>query len=147
MPLVGFYPCPAGAAIRPGARTRISWNPFPAFARASCHLRGSGEPGRTLDCPPMASKTPPPDLPAPTFDQRLQRLEAIVVELEQGGLALEPSIERYQEGVGLLRDCRAVLQGLEKRVEELSAQGGLEPLAGDPDAGPPGAGRAGGGRG
>lgn len=96
----------------------------------------------------MATKTPPtPDNPAPTFDARLQRLEAIVVELEQGGLALEPSIERYQEGVGLLRECRAVLQGLEKRVEELSAQGALEPLAGDPDAitpapKPPSGGRA-----
>jgi len=83
----------------------------------------------------MSSKTPPNPVPStPTFDQRLQRLEAIVGELEQGGLALEPSIERYQEGVGLLRECRAVLQSLEKRVEELTAQGGLEPLAGDPDA-------------
>lgn len=95
----------------------------------------------------MASKTPPPEDPAPTFDQRLQRLEAIVAELEQGGLSLEPSILRYQEGVGLLRECRAVLSSLEKRVEELSGQGGLEPLAGDPDAPSPGAGRAGGGRG
>lgn len=83
----------------------------------------------------MASKTPPtPAPPGPTFDQRLQRLEAIVGELEQGGLALEASIERYQEGVTLLRDCRATLQGLEKRVEELTAQGGLEPYSGDPDA-------------
>lgn len=97
----------------------------------------------------MASKPPPtpPETPTPTFDARLQRLEAIVAELEQGGLALESSIERYQEGVGLLRECRAVLQGLEKRVEELTAQGGLEPLAGDPDAPSAGSGRAGGGRG
>ncbi|MCY2961426.1 MAG: exodeoxyribonuclease VII small subunit [Planctomycetota bacterium] len=96
----------------------------------------------------MASKTPPPPgTPPPTFDQRLQRLEALVGELEQGGLPLEPSIERYQEGVGLLRECRAILQSLEKRVEELSAQGGLEPLAGDPDATSPADGRTGGGRG
>jgi exodeoxyribonuclease VII small subunit len=80
---------------------------------------------------PPAPKQPPPP---PTFDQRLQRLEAIVAELENGGLALEPAIERYQEGVSLLRDCRSVLVGLQKRVEELTAQGGLEPLAGDPDA-------------
>ncbi len=81
---------------------------------------------------PPVPKPPPP--PPPTFDQRLQRLEAIVAELENGGLALEPAIERYQEGVNLLRDCRSVLLGLQKRVEELTAQGGLEPLAGDPDA-------------
>ncbi len=98
----------------------------------------------------MPAKTPPtPERPAPTFDARLQRLEAIVAELEQGGLALEPSIERYQEGVGLLRECRAVLQSLEQRVEELSNQGELTPLAGDPDAdgarpgtAPPAGGRA-----
>ncbi|MEQ1735612.1 MAG: exodeoxyribonuclease VII small subunit [Rhodoglobus sp.] len=95
----------------------------------------------------MSSKTPPsPAQPTPSFDQRLQRLEAIVGELEQGGLALEPSIERYQEGVGLLRECRSVLQSLEKRVEELTAQGGLEPLAGDPDATGPGAPGSGGTR-
>ena len=84
----------------------------------------------------MSAKPTPSSAPAPTFDQRLQRLEAIVGELEQGGLALEPSIERYQEGVGLLRECRAVLASLERRVEELTAQGGLEPLAGDPDCAP-----------
>ncbi|MBL8860676.1 MAG: exodeoxyribonuclease VII small subunit [Planctomycetes bacterium] len=82
----------------------------------------------------MSPKTPSPEPAAPSFDSRLQRLEALVAELEQGGLALEPAIERYQEGVGLLRECRAVLQALEKRVEELSADGSLAPLPGDPDA-------------
>ena len=85
----------------------------------------------------MAEKTPPtagPKSEAPTFDQRLARLVAIVAELETGGLSLEPAIERYQEGIGLLKDCRTVLEGYKKRVEELTAQGGLEPYAGDPDA-------------
>lgn len=78
------------------------------------------------------ARNPEPD--PPTFDQRLARLEALVAELEQGGLALEPSIERYQEGVRLLRECREVLTTLERRVEELGADGSLAPLAGDPDA-------------
>lgn len=69
------------------------------------------------------------------FDQRLARLEAIVSELEGGGLPLEASIDRYQEGVGLLRECRGILQGFQKRVEELSAEaeGALRPYAADPD--------------
>jgi exodeoxyribonuclease VII small subunit len=67
------------------------------------------------------------------FDQRLARLEAIVSELESGGLALEPAIERYQEGVGLLRDCRTLLEGYKQRVEELS-ESGAKPYAADPDA-------------
>jgi exodeoxyribonuclease VII small subunit len=68
----------------------------------------------------------------PSFDQRLARLEAIVSELESGGLALEEAIGRYQEGVGLLRDCRGVLEGLRARVAELSADGTLA-AAPDPD--------------
>jgi exodeoxyribonuclease VII small subunit len=34
-----------------------------------------------------------------SFDERLQRLEEIVGALEEGGLGLESSIERYREGV------------------------------------------------
>lgn len=73
---------------------------------------------------------------APTFDARLARLETIVAELEGGGLSLERSIERYQEGTALLKDCRALLSGFQKRVEELTndADGGTKPYAADPDA-------------
>jgi exodeoxyribonuclease VII small subunit len=84
----------------------------------------------------MAS-SPTPSSPAPdSFDQRLARLEAIVAELENGEIALEPSIARYQEGVELLKSCQSLLDGFRKRVEELSADagGGLGPYAGDPDA-------------
>ena len=77
-----------------------------------------------------------PDTPPEAgFDARLVRLEAIVSELEGGGLALENSIDRYQEGVALLRECRRILGGFQKRVEELSAdaEGTLKPYAADPD--------------
>lgn len=79
-----------------------------------------------------------PPASGPGFDERLARLEAIVAELEGGGLSLEPAIDRYQEGVALLRDCRGILAGFQKRVEELSADAekGLQPYARDPDAGP-----------
>jgi exodeoxyribonuclease VII small subunit len=73
--------------------------------------------------------------PAETgFDQRLERLEALVGELENGGLGLEASIARYQEGVTLLRECRTTLESFRKRVEELAADGTSAPYAGDPDA-------------
>jgi exodeoxyribonuclease VII small subunit len=76
--------------------------------------------------------------PDPTFDQRLERLESIVAELEKGELSLEPAIDRYQEGIGLLKDCHGVLQKYRKRVEELTedAEGSLRAFADDPDAGP-----------
>ena len=71
----------------------------------------------------------------PSFDASLARLEAIVAELENGGIALEPAIERYQEGVTLLKTCRGILAGFKQRVEELSASAelGTRPYDGDPD--------------
>jgi exodeoxyribonuclease VII small subunit len=72
-----------------------------------------------------------------SFDARLARLEAIVGELEGGTLGLEGALERYRDGVGLLKACRAQLDGYRRAVEELSveAEGALAPYAGDPDAG------------
>ncbi|MBL8857627.1 MAG: exodeoxyribonuclease VII small subunit [Planctomycetes bacterium] len=84
----------------------------------------------------MAQAPKKPDTPPEAgFDTRLARLEAIVNELEGGGLALENSIDRYQEGVALLRECRGILGGFQKRVEELSADADLtlKPYAHDPD--------------
>ncbi len=70
------------------------------------------------------------------FDERLERLEAIVAELEHGGLGLERAIERYQEGIEHLRLCHRTLEMYKKRVEELTheAQAALRPFDGDPDA-------------
>jgi exodeoxyribonuclease VII small subunit len=85
----------------------------------------------------MAAAAKPPPSPSPeSFDERLARLEAIVAELENGEIALEPAIERYQEGVELLKGCKSLLEGFQKRVEELSADadGGVTPYADDPDA-------------
>ena len=75
------------------------------------------------------------------FDQRLSRLEAIVGELEGGKLGLEPAIERYQEGIELLKACHRSLETYRRRVEELSrdAEEAMKPFEKDPDFGPDGA--------
>ena len=63
--------------------------------------------------------------------------EAIVSELEGGELGLEGAIARYRDGVGLLKACRAQLDGYRRQVEELSGEAAatLAPYAGDPDVG------------
>ena len=83
-----------------------------------------------------AKKPEPENGAAESFDQRLARLEAIVLELENETIPLETAIERYQEGVSHLKSCRAILDGYQNRVEQLSAdaEGGTTPYAGDPDA-------------
>ena len=77
---------------------------------------------------------------AGAFDDKLGRLEEIVGELEQGGLGLEPAIERYQEGIQLLKECHLALDSHRRRVEELTqeAETAIRPFEGDPDH--PGAG-------
>jgi exodeoxyribonuclease VII small subunit len=69
------------------------------------------------------------------FDDKLARLEKLVGELEQGGLGLEPAIERYQEGLGLLKDCHRALETYRQRVEELTreAEAAMRPFESDPD--------------
>jgi exodeoxyribonuclease VII small subunit len=55
-----------------------------------------------------------------SFEQALQRLQAIVQELEQGELGLDRALERYEEGVKLLRQCHDTLQKAERKIELLS---------------------------
>jgi len=76
------------------------------------------------------------DKAEPGFDKKLARLESLVGELEQGGLELEPAIERYQEGIELLKACHGTLERYRRRVEELTtdAEEALRPFEADPDA-------------
>jgi exodeoxyribonuclease VII small subunit len=82
----------------------------------------------------MASKKAPAAPPrgeAPGFEEALERLEAIVEELEGGALSLEESIARYEEGMRLSRGLAQTLDEAEKRVERLTegAEGPVtEPL-------------------
>jgi exodeoxyribonuclease VII small subunit len=57
--------------------------------------------------------------PAPSFEQAIAELEAIVQELERGQPTLEESLARFERGVKLLRQCRQVLEAAELRIREL----------------------------
>ena len=63
-----------------------------------------------------------------TFEKDLERLEAIVADLEEGGLALDDAIKRFEEGVGLYRQCEKTLKAAERKIEMLvrAADGALE---------------------
>lgn len=53
------------------------------------------------------------------YDELVQRLEQVVGELEAGGLTLEQSIEKFAEGMRLVRDAAHRLDEAERRVEQL----------------------------
>ncbi len=58
-----------------------------------------------------------------SFEELLDRLEAIVERLERGELALEDALATFEEGVGLTRSLGERLGGAERRVEELLRDG------------------------
>ncbi|MDA0666446.1 MAG: exodeoxyribonuclease VII small subunit [Planctomycetota bacterium] len=57
----------------------------------------------------------------PGFEQQLEKLEELVEGLENGDLALEEGVERYREGVDLLKSLNQTLADAEHKVEELTA--------------------------
>ena len=59
----------------------------------------------------------------PTFEERLEALEAVVADLEGEDLPLEQSLARYKEGVEHLRACRDLLDDAESRLAELVGEG------------------------
>ena len=54
-----------------------------------------------------------------TFETSLEELERIVRELEQGELTLEKSLELFEQGVKLSRECQERLNQAERRIEIL----------------------------
>ena len=54
-----------------------------------------------------------------TFESSLEELERIVRQLEQGELTLEKSLELFEQGVKLSRDCQERLNQAERRIEIL----------------------------
>lgn len=57
---------------------------------------------------------------APSFEDALAQLEAIVHELEDGQIGLTEALARYERGVGLLRECYGLLERAERRIELLT---------------------------
>ncbi len=54
-----------------------------------------------------------------TFEESLDQLEAIVRKLEDGDLPLEESLELFEKGVKLSRECKERLVRAERRIEVL----------------------------
>ncbi|MCC6513956.1 MAG: exodeoxyribonuclease VII small subunit [Geothrix sp.] len=57
----------------------------------------------------------------PSFDDGLDRLEALVQQLESGSLSLEEALGRFEEGVQLSQTLQKQLAEAQRRVEVLKA--------------------------
>ena len=54
-----------------------------------------------------------------TFEASLEALEKIVRQLESGDLPLEKSLELFEQGIRLSRECQERLSQAERRIEIL----------------------------
>lgn len=53
------------------------------------------------------------------FEQSLDELEQLVVRMEQGDLSLDDSLQSFERGIALYRNCQSALEQAELRVSQL----------------------------
>ena len=63
------------------------------------------------------------------FEQSLQTLEQLVESMEAGDMTLEKSLEAFEQGIKLTKECQQALREAEQKVEILLSQNGEEQLA------------------
>lgn len=66
----------------------------------------------------MAKKNPPVD-----FEAALKELETLVQKMEQGDIRLEESLQHFERGIQLTRQCQQALQAAEQKVQILLEKG------------------------
>ena len=64
-----------------------------------------------------------------TFEVSLEALEQIVRQLEDGDLPLEKSLELFEQGIRLSRECQDRLSQAERRIEILLRDNQGKPVA------------------
>jgi exodeoxyribonuclease VII small subunit len=74
----------------------------------------------------------------PTFETAMDRLEAIVEQMESGKLPLEELIVRYEEGMNMVKVCQERLTAAEQKIEiiarDSAGQAVVKPF--EPDSAP-----------
>ena len=84
-----------------------------------------------LNCPlPMSSKPKAPSAEL-NFEKAMDRLEAIVEQMESGKLPLEDLIVRYEEGMGLVKVCQERLASAEQKIEIIAHNSAGKPVVKD----------------
>lgn len=79
----------------------------------------------------------PPKKKTIDFEQSLNTLEALVNRMEQGDMTLEESLQAFETGIALTRDCQIRLASAEQQVTKLIEQQDamrLEPFNEEGDA-------------
>ncbi|OGO90620.1 MAG: exodeoxyribonuclease VII small subunit [Coxiella sp. RIFCSPHIGHO2_12_FULL_42_15] len=57
------------------------------------------------------------------FEKSLEELNTLVNKMEKGNLALEQSLQYFEKGVAIIRDCQQALQKAEMKIQVLRQEG------------------------
>ena len=57
------------------------------------------------------------------FEEAMQNLEKIALELEKGDLDLDTSMEKFEQGMELSKECNKILEEAEKKITILIKNG------------------------
>ncbi len=63
-----------------------------------------------------------------SYEALMRELQECVARLEAGSLGVEEALNLFEKGVGLSKEARQRLEGLEGRLERLLADGQVEAL-------------------
>ena len=58
------------------------------------------------------------------FEDSIKKLEDIVVQLENGDLNLDESVEKFEEGMKISKECNDILEKAEKKITILLEKNG-----------------------
>lgn len=50
------------------------------------------------------------------FEETMKQLEEIAIQLEKGDLNLDESVEKFEQGMQLSKQCSKILEEAEKRI-------------------------------
>lgn len=56
------------------------------------------------------------------FEQKLARIDAIVKDLDGGGVELKRATDLFKEGKTLVRECEAILRSAQAQIDEAMAE-------------------------
>ena len=60
----------------------------------------------------------------PSFEENLEKLKEIVEDLESGDLPLKDSLEKFQNGVDIIKQCYKELETAELKIETIIKKDG-----------------------
>lgn len=58
------------------------------------------------------------------FEESIEKLENIAIELEKGELSLEESLTKFEEGMKLSKQCNEIIENAEKKITVLLEKDG-----------------------